>query len=314
VKLTPLDIRKQTFRHKAMRGFDPEEVRIFLDMAADEYERLLQDNGMLSEKVRYLGERLDEFHSLEKTLQASILTAERAAAESRERSRIEAQTIINDAHVRSERILDDARSRLRQLSEQLQQLSSEKELFLQRFHALLDGHARFLASQQAELDAIDALDARARSLIANTSPRPIGAGGPVPPAFGEEPVPAPVGTEEENLQPEGFDYRPQPAERGSFQPAAFDRESPDFASPDEERESPADPPRRRFTEPARPAAQMPGQGFLRPDPPRGVPRPGSPATAPEEGQDERGFFPPAERAEGYFELNARSNSQGGGEQ
>ena len=123
MKLTPLDIRKQTFRHKTMRGYDPEEVRIFLDMAADEYERLLQENGMLSEKLRYLSERLEEYHNLEKTLQASILTAERAAGESRERSRIEAQTIINDAHVRSERILDDARSRLRMLSEQLQQLS-----------------------------------------------------------------------------------------------------------------------------------------------------------------------------------------------
>jgi cell division initiation protein len=311
VKLTPLDIRKQTFRHKTMRGFDPEEVRIFLDMAADEYEKLLQENGMLSEKVRYLSERLDEYHNLEKTLQASILTAERAAAESRERSRIEAQTIINDAHVRSERILDDARSRLRQLSEQLQQLSAEKDLFLQRFHALLDGHAKFLASQQADLDAIDALDARARSLIANGPARSIVGPGP---AFDEDRDEEGEAEDEERPRPEGLDYRTDQdqehalrQEQESYPASFFDRE-------ESERESPADPPKRRFTEPAlgRPAPPASGPAFQRHEGRRGPGRGAFAPEAPEDGEAD-GFHPPVERAEGFFELNARPNSEGGGQ-
>ncbi len=308
MKLTPLDIRKQTFRHKTMRGFDPEEVRIFLDMAADEYEKLLQENGMLSEKVRYLTERLDEYHNLEKTLQASILTAERAAAESRERSRIEAQTIINDAHVRSERILDDARSRLRQLSEQLQQLSSEKDLFLQRFHALLDGHAKFLAGQQADLDAIDALDARARSLIANTTSVPIGAGGYMPPAFEEEPGDRAAARHDDRPEAPEQDYRAG-AEIEGYPPAAFERD-------DAERESPADPPKRRFTEPALGRAAAPGAaaGFLRPEGRRAPARTPFPPEGADEGPAD-GFYPsPVERAEGFFELNARPNPEGGAQQ
>lgn len=169
MKLTPLEVRKQSFR-KTMRGFDPEEVRIFLDMVADEYERVLQENGMLSEKVRYLSERLEEYHNLEKTLQSSILTAERIAAESREQSRSEAESIINDAHVRSERILEDSRSRLRLLGEQIHHLSRQKELFLQRFQDLLDGQNQFLGSHRDDLKTIDELDARAESLVAETTP------------------------------------------------------------------------------------------------------------------------------------------------
>ena len=38
MKLTPLDVRKQTFR-KTMRGFDHEEVHVFLEMVADEYHK-----------------------------------------------------------------------------------------------------------------------------------------------------------------------------------------------------------------------------------------------------------------------------------
>ncbi len=169
MKLTPLEVRKQTFR-KTMRGFDPEEVRIFLDMVADEYERSQQENGMLSEKVRYLNERLEEYHNLEKTLQNSILTAERIAAESREHSRTEAESVINEAHVRSERILEDSRSRLRLLGEQIHHLSRQKETFVQRFQDLLDAQLQYLSGYREELKGIDELDAQTDTLIAETTP------------------------------------------------------------------------------------------------------------------------------------------------
>lgn len=169
MKLTPLEVRKQTFR-KTMRGFDPEEVRIFLDMVADEYERSQQENGMLREKVRYLNERLEEYHNLEKTLQNSILTAERISAESREHSRTEAESIINEAHVRSERILEDSRSRLRLLGEQVHHLSRQKETFVQRFQDLLDSQMQYLSGHREELKGIDELDAQTDNLIAETTP------------------------------------------------------------------------------------------------------------------------------------------------
>jgi len=183
LKLTPLEVRKQSFR-KSMRGFDAEEVRIFLDMVADEYERLLQENGMLSEKVRYLNERLEEYHNLEKTLQNSILTAERVAAESRERSRMEAQTIINDAHVRAERILDDSRNRLRLLGDQIHHLSTQKDLFVQRFQSLLSAQGQFLQGHQEELETIEDLDARVTELLSEqasvTGEAPEAGAGPEP--------------------------------------------------------------------------------------------------------------------------------------
>lgn len=164
MKLTPMDVRKADFR-RALRGYDPEEVRILLDMVAEEYEKLLQENGMLSEKIRHLSERLDEYHSLEKTLQSSILTAERIAAESQERSRREAESLIEDGRVRGERILEDARERLRMLSREIEELRTQKDLFVRRFQSLLAAQADLLAAGQSDLEKADALDARASSLI-----------------------------------------------------------------------------------------------------------------------------------------------------
>ena len=43
MNLTPLDIRKQSFQ-RTLRGFDPDEVQAFLEMAAEEFERLTREN------------------------------------------------------------------------------------------------------------------------------------------------------------------------------------------------------------------------------------------------------------------------------
>jgi cell division initiation protein len=266
VKLTPLEVRKQAFR-KTMRGFDPEEVRIFLDMVADEYERILQENGMLSEKVRYLNERLEEYHNLEKTLQNSILTAERVAAESRERSRLEAETIINDAHVRAERILEDSRNRLRRLGDQVNHLSSQKDLFVQRFQSLLDGQMQFLRGNQEDLGAVDELATETSELIKETA-RAI----------------APPPTEPEA----------EAAERASGLVS--------------------DTPRIKRAHPPEPGGEEPQQA-------EEVDRQADEDEArhreawgleQEDAETENGFFQPAERSEGFFELDASPDAAGQG--
>jgi len=167
VKLTPLDIRKQTFR-KTMRGFDPEDVRVFLDLIADEYEQILQENGMLNEKVRHLSDQIERYHTMEKTLQNSLLTAERVSEEARERARLEADAVVADARQRGERILEDSRERLRQLSRHVQELHREKDLFLQRFLSFLDGQMQFLRAHEGELHEIDAIDTQAGEYLADT--------------------------------------------------------------------------------------------------------------------------------------------------
>ena len=48
VKITPLDLKKQVFR-KVVRGYDHVEVRTFLEIVADEFEKMLKENMSLSE-------------------------------------------------------------------------------------------------------------------------------------------------------------------------------------------------------------------------------------------------------------------------
>jgi cell division initiation protein len=211
VKLTPLDVRKQTFR-KTMRGFDHEEVHVFLEMVADEYEQLLQQNGMLSERVRHLGEQIEHYHGMERTLQNSLLTAERMGEEARERARLEADTILEDARMRAERILEDSRERLRSLKREVRDVHRQKDLFIQRFQSFLENQIQALHSHEEEMRGIDALDARADALIAEAT-RPAEERLPERPTPPPEPAPAPERFRREEAPSDGLVDEPPRAPR-----------------------------------------------------------------------------------------------------
>ena len=53
VNLTPLDIQQQRFKTR-FRGFDIQEVDLFLDQMADAFESLLKQNENLKEDFRRL--------------------------------------------------------------------------------------------------------------------------------------------------------------------------------------------------------------------------------------------------------------------
>ncbi len=251
--MSPLEIRKQAFR-KVMRGFDVEEVRAFLEMVADEYEEVLQENGMLSEKVRHLEEQLEKYRGLERTLQNSIVSAEQMAADMRERAKAEADRVLQDARMRAERILGDSRERLKALSLEIRELRAQKDLFIQRFASLLDTQARFLSSKQEDLDVVDRLEERAASVLTE--------------------VDAATGASEEDAPREGV---------STSEPEAMEH-----------------------------AAQEAGATRNDADPTIAVPQ-GQDASeqAPRSGEgDEEGFFPPAERREGFFELTAEEDKEG----
>jgi len=167
MQLSPLDVRKQTFK-RTLRGVDPEEVRMFLELVASEFEKVVQDNAMMAEKLSYQEERLDEYRDLEKSLRNSLITAERIATESREASERESERITLDAHARAERILEDSRERLQRLVQDIEAVQSKKDLYVRRFRAMLEGQLSVLQEHEEQFDGIDAIEATAQNLLSKS--------------------------------------------------------------------------------------------------------------------------------------------------
>lgn len=143
MKLTPLDIRHKEFR-RAMRGYSDEEVDVFLDEVADEFERLFQENMELRERVEQLVEQVQQHELLKETLQKTLVSAQQQSDEMRANARKEAELIIKDAEIKGRDLLGESYVEKQRVQQSLIQLKQMEEDFKFKFRSLLEAHISLL--------------------------------------------------------------------------------------------------------------------------------------------------------------------------
>jgi cell division initiation protein len=141
--ITPLEIRKQEFR-KSLRGYEVHEVRSFLEMVSTELEDLLRENAGLTEKVKDLDAKIGDYRRMEKILQDTLTTTQKAAEELRNGAKKEAETIIANAKVEAQRFLRDAQTELAKIKEETKMVEHQKLLLVSEFRGLLESYLRLL--------------------------------------------------------------------------------------------------------------------------------------------------------------------------
>lgn len=151
MRIAPVDIRNQQFK-KVVRGADPEEVRIFLGIVADEMEKLVNDERDLEQKVAALEGQVDEYRKVEMALRDTLLTAERVSSESRENSRKEAELLLRDAELKAERILDDASRRASELRREIVDLKNQKDIYVARLRSLVETQLKMLRFHSVDME------------------------------------------------------------------------------------------------------------------------------------------------------------------
>ena len=110
-RLTAMDVEQQEFTRK-VRGYDTDEVKLYLKSVAEEIERVTLDNATVREELGQLRERLEDYRQRERMLQDTLLTAQRMAEEHRENSRVEADLLVKEARIKAERLLEQAQDQL----------------------------------------------------------------------------------------------------------------------------------------------------------------------------------------------------------
>jgi len=147
MKITPLDLRNQEFS-RTFRGYDPEEVRVFLEVVSDEFEYLIKENNSLTERVRDLDEKIRDYRNMEKALNSTLVSAQQNAENFLENARKEATLILESAKLESARILEKAASDKVRLEESITRLQKAKRAHLIKFKSLLMEQLELLASEE----------------------------------------------------------------------------------------------------------------------------------------------------------------------
>lgn len=149
VSLTPLDIHNKEFK-RSLRGYDEDEVNEFLDQVIKDYELAIRETKELKEKVSQLDEKLGHFTNIEETLNKSILVAQETAEEVRGNATKESKLIIKEAEKNADRIINEALSKSRRVSMDVEELKKQAKVFRTRLRMLVEAQLDMITTDDWE--------------------------------------------------------------------------------------------------------------------------------------------------------------------
>ena len=149
VSLTPLDIHNKEFK-RSLRGYDEDEVNEFLDQVIKDYELAIRETKELKEKVSQLDEKLGHFTNIEETLNKSILVAQETAEEVRGNATKESKLIIKEAEKNADRIINEALSKSRRISMDVEELKKQAKVFRTRLRMLVEAQLDMITTDDWE--------------------------------------------------------------------------------------------------------------------------------------------------------------------
>jgi cell division initiation protein len=150
MRLSAMDIRQQQFSVKLLRGFDPQEVDAFLDEVADDWEELLKDNNLLKEQLTTVEEQKRATDEQNKTLQQTLIVAQKMAEEFRESSKRAADIVLREAQLQAEKLLEEARQEQTRLLGEVAALRQQRRQVSEELLSILRMHQRLIEQKLAD--------------------------------------------------------------------------------------------------------------------------------------------------------------------
>jgi DivIVA domain-containing protein len=162
MNVSPLDLRQQRFSN-ALRGFDKVEVTSFLMAVAEDYEQALRETDRLRQEVARLEGIVGGHREQEKSLQSTLISAQRladdirqsaekAAEEVRHNGEEEARRMIREAQGRSDLLLEKTQTRVEDIHREIDGLKlkrREVETSIESIMQALKNTLEFVRDQDA---------------------------------------------------------------------------------------------------------------------------------------------------------------------
>lgn len=143
MKLNSNSIKNQEFSKKIF-GFNPEEVKTFLNRIAEEVDSLLRENEELKSKTRSLNEQIEAYKEIENNLQKTLLKAQENSSKSIESTRKQTQVMLMEAEIKASQIIENAKEQAKKLNEAILNLQEEKNLIIAKLEAILNTQVRMI--------------------------------------------------------------------------------------------------------------------------------------------------------------------------
>jgi cell division initiation protein len=142
-RISAMDVEGQRFRRR-FRGFDADEVQLYLKSVAEEIGRLNLEHAEMREKMGALRAELEQTRAREGMLQQTLVAAQRMAEELKEKARAESQLVIKEARFRADQIVREAQDALAQIEGEISRSRLERDNVERRLRSVIDQHLALL--------------------------------------------------------------------------------------------------------------------------------------------------------------------------
>ncbi len=143
MKFTPLDIRQKRFE-TSFRGYAARDVQGFLELLAAEFEDVVKENIGLKEELKRTQVELERHLERERALQQTLVTAQRVSEDLRDAAKKEAEIVVAEAELQSEKIVHAAHQKLVQVVDDINELKRQRARFESELRSLVSGHLKLL--------------------------------------------------------------------------------------------------------------------------------------------------------------------------
>ena len=125
--IAPIEIENKEFK-KVLRGYKEEEVDEFLDLVKEDYEQLYRENAELKEKVRLYQDQINKYENIEETLNATLITAQRAAEDTCNAANKKARIIVEEADLKARQVIEQANNSVIEIRKEYDLMVEEAQL------------------------------------------------------------------------------------------------------------------------------------------------------------------------------------------
>ena len=140
-------------------GYSKADVDSFLTNLYADYGTLYRENMELKDKTNLLNESLNRYKDIEKSLQKALVLAETTSEETIASAKTNAAVIEQEARVKAEAIVADAKQELENIRSMTVELVQKYESYKSQYKALASAQMELLSSDafNIELTKVDSL-------------------------------------------------------------------------------------------------------------------------------------------------------------
>lgn len=148
--LTPVEL--QNIPLKTGMGYRKKDVDDLLDEICKDYEYLYKENVELKDKLAILSDGLQYYKEMEKTLQKTLVVAEKTAEEMQTTSQAKADLLKQQAKIEATAIIEEAKNQVQKIHTQTLALVQQYEAYRIQYKRLATAQMELLENETYQLD------------------------------------------------------------------------------------------------------------------------------------------------------------------